>query len=257
MMNGIVLSGLLMGLFGGAHCVAMCVGVVGVVCGGAGSCSPRRTGRERSRWLFAVLYNAGRIASYTVVGALLGSLGSLAGPDPRLDVIRYLLRAVAVLTMLAAGCHLLGLPSIFGGRLGWGASVWRRIAPIAKRLLPSRDDGKPTRSVHAFGLGLLWGFMPCGLLYGAFALAASADSPAVGAATMTAFGIGTVPVMLTMAALASGVGRFLARPRVRQVAGAIVVGLGLFSMVGLARQVGLGSPFDATARRHCCPGHAQ
>jgi sulfite exporter TauE/SafE len=96
--------------------------------------------------------------------------------------------------------------------------------------------------------------MPCGLLYGALALAASAESPAAGATTMAAFGLATLPVMLTMGAVAQGVTRWLARLWVRRVAGAIVLAFGLWSTAGVAAQAGVGEVFGlTTARHHCCP----
>lgn len=240
-MSALVLSGLLMGLFGGTHCVAMCGGIAGVLCGGG--CPAGSSGR---RWSFAVLYNLGRVASYAAAGTLLGTFGGVVLAVPALDVVRYLLRAVAAVTMLAAGLHLLGLPSLIGGQ--FGTSLWRRVAPLAKRLLPSH------RPRDAFRLGLLWGLMPCGLLYGAFALAASARSADEGALTMAAFGVGTLPVMLTMSALAQTVAGWLARKPIRRVAGALVLGFGLFTTMGLVRQVGLGMPVGGPAR-HCCPPH--
>lgn len=246
-MNALVLSGFLMGLFGGAHCVGMCGGIVSVVCGGASRCAPADGGAASSRWHFVALYNAGRIASYAMAGALLGAFGGTALADARLDVFRYLLRALAAFTMLAAGLHLLGLPTVFGAKLG--ASLWRRVRPLATRLLPS------DRPRDALLLGLLWALMPCGLLYGALALAASARSAGEGALTAVAFGVGTLPVMLTMSALARTVARWLARRAVRQVAGAVVFGFGVFAAFGLARQVGIGAPFGG-GPRHCCPGHA-
>jgi sulfite exporter TauE/SafE len=95
--------------------------------------------------------------------------------------------------------------------------------------------------------------MPCGLLYGAFALAASASTPSVGAATMLAFGIGTLPVMLTVSAFARKVSGYLARRVVRRTAGALVLGFGIFATLGLARQAGIGAAFGV--ERHCCPTH--
>lgn len=237
-MNALVLSGLLLGLFGGAHCVAMCGGIVSVVCGGAARCGEGRERGARPRLLFALLYNLGRVLAYALAGALLGGVGGIALAQTQLDFVRYLLRALAGLSMLAAGLHLVGLPSLLGRTSG--GAVWRRVAPFATRRLAG------ARPIDAFVLGLLWGLMPCGLLYGAFALAASARSAGEGALTMLAFGIGTLPVMLTLSALAQTIARWLAQKAVRRLAGVAILGFGLFTISGLVRQLDLGA-------HHCCP----
>jgi sulfite exporter TauE/SafE len=249
-MDALMVSGLLMGLFGGTHCVAMCGGIVGVVCGAAETC-PTSKRSALSRLSFALAYNAGRIGSYVLLGLAAGAFGSVTVGDARLDAVRYALRAFAAVSMLAVGLHLIGLPSMVDRAASLGAPLWRRIAPLAKRVLPLH------RPSQAFALGALWGFMPCGLLYGAFALAASADSPGQGAATMAAFGLGTLPVMLTMSALARTFAGLLARPYVRRAAGMLVLGFGLFSAVGVARQAGLGSPLGMKSPHSCCPGGAR
>ncbi|MDF2697997.1 MAG: Heavy-metal-associated domain protein, partial [Labilithrix sp.] len=154
-MSALVISGLLMGLFGGAHCVTMCGGVSSVLCAGSG---------RTSRYAFA--YNAGRIASYTALGLVAGALGTLTF---ELGFLRFALRVLAALCMLSVGLHLLGMPSFVKTLEAFGAPIWRRVAPAAKRLLPLRTP------MQAFAAGLLWAFMPCGLLYGAMALAMSAS----------------------------------------------------------------------------------
>jgi sulfite exporter TauE/SafE len=254
----LVVSALVMGLFGGIHCVAMCGGVVGVLCsaatrcptasglgGGSGSGSGSGRLREVPYW---VAYNVGRIASYTLLGLLFATLGTLSTGVFPLDAVRYLLRAVAALCMLAVGLHLAGLPSVVKGLESLGAPLWRRLAPLTKRFLPLRTPW------HALMLGGLWGMMPCGLLYGALALAASAPSPAIGALTMTAFGLGTLPVMLTLSAVAQSVARWLARAWVKRTVGVAFLAFGLWSTAGVAAQAGIGEAFGlAPAHGHCCP----
>lgn len=230
-MNTLVVSALLMGLFGGAHCFAMCGGLSSLLCGGAPGGSAR----------FPLAYNAGRIGSYTLVGLLAGALGSVQFGLPT-DVGRYALRGAAAICMLTVGLHLLGLPSFVKVLESAGLPLWRRVAPLAGRLLPLRS------SWHALAAGGLWGLMPCGLLYGAFALAASADSPAAGALTMAAFGLGTLPVMLAIGLVARRVASAFARTWVRRAAGGLVFAFGLWSVIGLAGQVGQPKSLHA-----CCP----
>lgn len=224
---------LLMGLFGGAHCVVMCGGVSAALCG--------RPEAERSAPRLSIAYNLGRVASYTALGAAVGVLGSLP-LGPVLDVARFSLRALAALCMLAVGLHLLGLPSFVNALESVGTPLWRRLAPIAKRFIPLRT------SWQALAAGWLWAFMPCGLLYGAVALAASSGSPAGGAATMAAFAVGTLPAMLAVGFVAAHVARATARAWVRRVAGAVVLAFGLWATAGVAGSVGVGHHDHA-----CCP----
>lgn len=243
----IVLTGLFMGLFGGLHCVAMCGGVVGVLCTAAPRCASAGGGpggekaRQAPYWL---AYNAGRLGSYTMLGLLFGTLGTLSTGAFPLDGLRFGLRAIAALCMLFVGLHLMGLPSIMRGVESIGAPIWRRVSPLTRRFLPLRTPR------HALVLGGMWGLMPCGLLYGALALSASAESSVLGAATMLAFGIGTLPVMLTMSALAQGVARWAAHAWVRRAAGIVVLGFGLFSSVNVAAQTGLGE-IPGFGASHC------
>jgi hypothetical protein len=247
-MSPLVVSAFVMGLFGGAHCVAMCGGVVGVLCSAAPRCPSAQKVSRLSQMPYWLAYNGGRIASYTLLGALFGTLGTLSTGLFPLDSVRFALRAVAALCMLAVGLHLAGLPSVIRGVEAIGAPLWRKVSPLTKRFLPLRTPW------HALVLGGLWGLMPCGLLYGALALAASAESPAMGAMTMAAFGLATLPVMLTMGAVAQSVTRWLARIWVRRVAGAVVLAFGLWSTAGVASQVGIGEVFGLAApKHHCCP----
>jgi len=227
-MSSLLLAASLMGLFGGAHCAVMCGPVASALCAKGGR--------------FTVPYNLGRIVAYGLLGIVVGSVGALPS-GWGFDFARFALRAFAALCLLTVGLHLAGLPSFVRGLEGIGAPLWRRLAPIARRLVPLRSPA------HAVGAGLLWAFMPCGLLYGAVALAASSGSATHGATTMLAFGVGTVPVMAAFGAMARRVAGEATRMRARRIAGALFVVLGLWSTAGLARQVG----FASVPSHACCP----
>lgn len=227
-MNALVVSSLLMGLFGGAHCVAMCGSASSAICGGA-----------QAR--FPLAFNAGRAAGYVTLGAIVGTLGS-AELGPATDFFRHSLRALAAVCMLAVGLHLLGLPSFVKTLEAAGAPLWRRAAPLAARLLPLR------RTSHALLAGALWALMPCGLLYGALSVAASAASPAEGALVMGAFALGTLPVMLTLGLLARRLVQAFAHGWVKRAAGAVVLAFGLWSVAAVAS-----AATTPDAPRACCP----
>ncbi len=208
----------LLGLLGGLHCIGMCGGI-------AASLAGARSGRANVRAQLA--YNLGRIASYALAGALAGGLGlsvlSLLGP-----VGVTALRVLAGLFLVAAGLYLSGW---WMGMLRveqLGSRVWRRIAPLARRL------GPLDRPWNAVALGALWGWLPCGLVYAALAGAVSAGGVIEGARWMACFGLGTLPVMLGGGALANALTSLVARGRARWAAGALVIGFGLWTIVAAA-----------------------
>ncbi|HAY28337.1 MAG TPA: hypothetical protein DIT03_02625, partial [Candidatus Accumulibacter sp.] len=177
---------LLIGLLGGTHCVGMCGGIVGALSMG----SPARCSLLLS-------YNAGRILSYAAAGAIAGALGeasiALAGQLP----LRGFLYLLANLMLIALGLYLLGVSSALAFTERLGQKLWQRLHPLTRRYLPARGP------LQAFPLGLLWGWLPCGLVYSALATALSSGSAMQGAGLMLAFGVGTLPNLLLAGLLAT------------------------------------------------------
>jgi sulfite exporter TauE/SafE len=246
-----LLGALSLGLASSAHCIGMCGGVVSVVCSAttaspskSSNCGASSCPKKRMRVPHWLAYNIGRVASYTLMGALFGALGTLSTGIFPIHGVRLVLRALVVVTMLGVGLQLVGLPSMMRPLESVGARLWAKVSPWALRHLPLRNPW------HALLLGGLWGLMPCGMLYGAFALAAATESLFVGAMTMAAFAVGTLPVILAMSAFADRVARALARTWVRKTAGVVVLLFGLWGSVGLAKQLMPSHP-----PHECCTHH--
>ena len=187
-----------------------------------------RASRGRGRWPLHLAYNRGRIASYAAAGALAGTAGSLGLLLDGVLPVQLALYVLANLMLIALGLYLAGVSGV-AARLGAArTALWRRIQPLTRGLLPA--DTLP----RALGLGLLWGWLPCGLVYGILLTALLAGDPLSGAAIMAAFGLGTLPNLL-FAGLAwrrlNGVTR--ARP-VRLVAGGLVLGFGVYGLAHAA-----------------------
>lgn len=225
-----LLAGMLVaGFASGVHCVGMCGGIVGAF----SAARVVRWGGD-PEWLRQLALSAGRIASYAATGAIAGALGGagawVAGALPAQTVLFVLANALLVLTGLAiagAGSGLARLEAL-------GAPLWRRVQPAAVRLFGART------LPAAFAAGMLWGWLPCGLVYGALAAAAVAGSPERGAATMLAFGLGTLPNLLAIGLTAARVRRWAGHRAVRLVAGALVLGFGTYGLAsagGLAESV--------------------
>ena len=200
----LALSLFLLGLASGVHCVGMCGGFVAAF-------SSRKVIAIQSaprRWRSLLAFNAGRITSYSLAGAVAGLIGgrfaSLLGAQTAL----YLL---ANIMFIAIGLHLAGITSLSMVEK-IGAPLWRRLQPLAAKAFQSGD----------YAAGLLWGWIPCGLVYGALAAAAFAGSAPGGAFAMAAYGLGTLPWLVA--------GGFLVTKTTRTVAGATVLAFGVYGL---------------------------
>lgn len=202
------------GLLGSAHCFGMCAGLSGLFAVNASVAS------LRSQLPMAVAYNTGRILSYAFLGIVVATLGkTVVGAIPDL--------AAPVRLFSGALIVIVGLQVAFNWRLlapveKAGASLWNRIAPAAKGLLPVTSMPK------ALGLGLLWGWLPCGLVYSVLLIAATTAKPLHGGMFMVAFGLGTMPAMIATGISASRLSQFMNRKRLG--AGLLIVLIGLLTL---------------------------
>ena len=205
-----LLAALLGGLVGSVHCLGMCGGIAGAL-GMAGG----------GRASMAVSYSAGRIASYAVAGAIVGALGArLAGAAGLGPWLRLLMGLVLLLLGLQVALNLKLLAPVEAA----GARLWQRLAPLARRFVPPRHAGQ------ALALGALWGWLPCGLVYGMLAAAAGAGGAAQGALFMAVFGLGTAPAMIGVSWASGRSGAFLDARR-RRLLGWLLVIFGAWTMV--------------------------
>ncbi len=211
-----IAAGFVAGLLGSAHCLGMCGGISGLF---AVNVEARSL---VSRMPLALTYNLGRILSYAVLGALVALFGSalvdaipkLAGP----------VRLAGGLVMI-----LIGLQIAFNWRFlrpveTMGAALWGKVSPVARGLMPV------TNAPRALGLGLVWGLLPCGLVYSVLLIAATSANPAGGAAIMVAFGIGTTPAMVMTGIGALQLSRTLSRKNARLAAGVLIVAVGVLTL---------------------------
>jgi len=214
-------SAFVVGLLGGVHCVGMCGGIVAALTFGLPA---ERRQRIADMLPFLLAYNAGRIASYTLAGALMGGAGSLLAQLMPVQVAQRALLVLAAVFMVAMGLYLAGWWVGLGRLERAGGVLWRRLEPYGRRLMPVRRPGQ------ALALGLLWGWLPCGLVYSALVWAVSAGGAWQGAALMLAFGLGTLPNLLLMGAAAGSLARLTRQRWVRQAAGGAVLLFGLWTL---------------------------
>jgi sulfite exporter TauE/SafE len=210
-------------IVGSVHCAAMCGGFVCLYAG---------TGAQRGMNLRAhIAYNTGRLVSYVTLGLVAGALGA------RLDqagVVAHVERSAAIVAgilMVAWACSMIA--ATFGFRIG-SSGVPDTVKRGLGGLLVTMREQPPT--VRAAATGLLTTLLPCGWLYTFVVTAGGTGNPIAGSAVMTAFWIGTLPMMV---GVGLGVGR-LARPIARHLplAGAIAVfTLGALSIAGKLRPI--------------------
>lgn len=204
----------IVGLLGGGHCAGMCGGIVGAL--------SLQTPQGGTAVLVHLAYNCGRIGSYVLAGLLAGLIGQAAG---NLLAVQQGLYLFASLMLIAMGLYLLGVTQFLAPLERGGQTLWQRIQPLTRRFLPVRGVAQ------ALPLGLLWGWLPCGLVYSALTTALAAGSAGKGALLMLAFGLGTLPNLLLAGLLLSRFRRFVQARATRVVSGLLVLAYGIIGLV--------------------------
>lgn len=199
------------GLLGGVHCAGMCGGIVASLSAAAGGPAlPRQ-----------LAFNAGRVGSYAVAGAIAGALGALARHSAAAFGIQVALFALANGLMLLLGVYVAGWGRWLTRLESVGGRLWRVLQPLARRLVPL--DSAP----RAAAAGALWGWVPCGLVYSMLTLALASGDALSGAGVMAAFGLGTLPNLLAAGFAAQKLLALRRLPWVRRGAGLAIMALAL------------------------------
>ena len=210
-----LISAFVVGLLGGVHCVGMCGGIVGAL----------SLGLPSQRQLPILLgYNLGRISSYTLAGALMGALGFYFSGLLPVQTAQRVLLGLAGVFMVLLGLYLGGWWNLLSRIERMGGVLWRRIEPLGRGLLPVRSPGQ------AVALGLLWGWLPCGLVYSALVWTVASGGPVQGGLLMLAFGLGTLPNLLLMGVAAVQLQRWVRKRATRAIAGGLIIALGLWQL---------------------------
>jgi sulfite exporter TauE/SafE len=216
-----LLSAFLVGLLGGVHCIGMCGGIVGALTMGID--------RQHEKGLLQMLpyhlaYNSGRISSYVIAGGLMGGLGVMLATLLPVSMTQHLLLLLAGLFMVLLGLYLSGWWMALRRLEQVGGLLWRRIEPLGRRFLPVQTPRQ------AFLLGLLWGWLPCGLVYSVLIWCVSAGGVIEGALLMLAFALGTLPNLLAMGVVAGKLAQLTRKPLVRQLAGSLILLFGVYNI---------------------------
>jgi sulfite exporter TauE/SafE len=218
--NSGFLAVFLIGLLSGTHCVGMCGGIV--------SALTVQLPQQKPAVSLHLAYNVGRLTSYTLAGAIMGALGSLSLLLNNVLPIQMVLYVAANLMLLAMGFYLLGISRAAAFVERVGKRLWQHLQPLTRCFLPVRSVAQ------AFPLGMLWGWLPCGLVYGVLSVALLSGSAGRGALTLLAFGLGTLPNLLLAGMLLVRFRRQMQARPVRIVSGLLVISFGVFGLANAA-----------------------
>ena len=217
------LSAFLLGLFGSLHCIGMCGSISSVL-----TFSLPQKAREHTPALISYLgfYNLGRLLSYTIAGSLAGAFGSqlLYSISPQNG--HKILLLLSTMMLVAVGLYLAGWFPKFAYIERIGVPFWKKIEPLGRKLLPVKSP------FQALLYGMIWGWLPCGLVYSALLIALTQGQALQGGLFLFIFGLGTLPSLLSSGFFA---GKFLSiaqNPKIRAYAGLLLIilavtGLGL------------------------------
>jgi len=208
-------------LLGSAHCVGMCGPYVSMC---TAQFLPRGATRA-ARFVLRALFNLGRIATYGLIGLVVGAFGQIA------QAVATRLGVTGIVAIAAGAAALIFGFSMIGwmqdpARLLAGVRVQRWLVAGRLRLQQSRPTVAPLL------LGALQGLLPCALVYAAASRAAVAGSAGMGAVTMVVFGLGTVPAIFALTVVPQVL---LRRIQTRRLAGVLLAVLGVLLILrGLA-----------------------
>lgn len=238
-----VFSAFIIGLLGSGHCLAMCGGITTLLTSAINkpsnlptmkasvqgdipvimtstqsSCSP-----QSSRFNLVFLYHFGRIVSYCLIGAIVGFTGSIAAKNIGLPIAG--LRLVAAVFLILLGLYI-------GQWLLWlnkieslGKGLWRYLSPLAKHVIPVDSPKK------ALGLGALWGWLPCGLVYSTLTWALASGSSLTGATIMFFFGLGTLPALVALSLGIDSIKNLLVNIAFRKIMAISLISYGIYSFI--------------------------
>lgn len=223
MSESLIYMAFITGLMGAGHCIGMCGGLIGAL-------SLSEAGKKGG-WLFHILYNSGRITTYTFIGAIVGWLGSALAYTDNFKIVTRVLLLSSDLFVITIGLGTAGLFTLLNfSKLDFaGPMKLMTKATVGLRRLPP--------ALSALPLGLMFGFIPCGYLYAVAITAAQSASVMTGALMMLAFGIGTAPSLLFF----GGAAHWLsgkARSWMLRIAGVTVAGMGVINLFKHLKMMG-------------------
>ncbi len=216
-----LLTALTIGLLGSVHCIGMCGGIVGAL---TLSIAPQAAVNNARLLSYLTAYNFGRITSYSIAGAIAGLLGGTLLSVIDTHIAMLFTRILTGLFLLALGLYLAGWTQFLAPIEKSGQHLWKLIQPISQRFIPIRSLSQ------AFATGLVWGWLPCGLVYSALIWALASGDIVIGAAIMLIFGIATLPALFLSGLSAAKFSHLTKNIWLRRLIGALLITMALFKL---------------------------
>lgn len=196
----------------------MCGGIVGILSQQTNSSSYQTVTKTLS-------YNAGRILSYSFIGFLAGSISHVALSPMDTAALMLFSKYLTSIFMLAFGFYLLGWLNFLSYLERFGQRLWKRLSPLSRQLLPIQHKR------DAFLLGIIWGWLPCGLVYSALAWSLASAQPLNGTLIMLSFGLGTLPMLMTMGIASEKLTQFTRSLLIRRSVGGLIIIFAVFKLI--------------------------
>ncbi|GGI90489.1 sulfite exporter TauE/SafE family protein [Shewanella gelidii] len=218
----------LVGIMGAAHCFGMCGGLVGAFSANL----PKQPGNRLANQIgYLLAYNFGRILSYSIAGALVGGSAAALGVLFDIDIYLIALRIFAGVMMIATGLYIaqLWFGMVHIEKLGQG--IWHLLKPLASKLVPIQTK------FQSFIAGIIWGWLPCGLVYSTLTWSVASGSAIEGAKIMFAFGLGTLPALLSAGIAAEKLATWVQKRTFRIISGILLIGFGLQTLYIAVSQI--------------------
>ena len=181
-----------LGLFSTLHCLGMCGGILSTL---MFLSNDTNASQKRTRLSFA--YNIGRVISYSIAGFLAAFLTNAVIITISLANPHLFLQTVSAAVLIAIALNILGVLPFNTHLEKMGNKLWKYLQPLGKYFLPVNSFKR------ALLFGMLWGWLPCGMVYSALILAMSTGDAVYGMLTMLCFGLGTLPGMVSAGYFAS------------------------------------------------------
>jgi len=211
-----LVTAFLLGLMGASHCLVMCGGIAAAASSGSSG---------KSNPSFLLLFNLGRIVSYSIAGLIVSLLGLWLADSHQ--IAQQILRTIAGSLLILMGFYIARWWMLLTRLETAGQLIWRYLQPMTRKLIPIQTPSQ------AFALGLLWGWLPCGLIYSTLAWVAANGQPALGALTMLCFGLGTLPGILAAGLFAGQLNRFIQHKHFRHLAGILLISYGTWTLMAI------------------------
>lgn len=188
---------------------------------GALSLSLDKPVRENRVYLFTFVLalSLGRVLSYSLIGFLMGWMGHHLIQTISPEYGYLILQSVSIVVILGIALYLGGWFPRFAVIENLGQPLWKKLEPIGRRLIPIKSLWQ------AFSYGIVWGWLPCGLVYSTVLLSVTSGDALQGFTAMMSFGLGTLPSVMGLGLITSWIRHFTTRPYLRKIAALLLIAL--------------------------------